>query len=71
MARGMVRCGSCILLAVLAVLLTDVCGKEQGKICDFWENVVLQFRAPCFGKQVTLSCAPCYISLCLRVFRIG
>ena len=30
--RGMLRCVSCLLLAVLAVLLTDVCSAEQGKI---------------------------------------
>ena len=32
MTREILRC---ILLAVLSVLLTDVCCEEQGEICDF------------------------------------
>lgn len=39
MRREVLRCVSCSLLAVLSVLLTDVCCEEQGKIRDFGRNI--------------------------------
>ena len=39
MGREILRCVSCSLLAVLSVLLTDVCCEEQGKIRDFGRNI--------------------------------
>ena len=39
MGRETLQCVSCILLAVLAVLLTEVCCEEQGKSCDFRRSV--------------------------------
>ena len=35
MSRETLQCVGCVLLAVLAVLLTEVCCEEPGKKCDF------------------------------------
>lgn len=45
MSRGTLRCVSCVLLAVLAVLLADVCCEEQGKICGFQWNTFSHLRS--------------------------
>ena len=70
MSRETLRCVSCILLAVLAVLLTDVSCEEQGKICGF-EGKFLNIydevhRTPSHFDQIVISlqCRPC-------VFRFG
>lgn len=67
MNRGIIRCVGCTLLAVLAVLLTDVCSAEQGKIFDFWRNDCFRF-----SKLFTLRSKVSFSSrLPFCVYRIG
>ena len=57
MRREVLRCVSCSLLAVLSVLLTDVCCEERGKIRDFGRNIyeVILRTSSHFDQKVIFS----------------
>ena len=65
MCSPLLRCVSCLLLAVLAVLLTDVCAEEQGKICSLSKNVVLQLSSLEHHASITREFVSRSLSACL------